>query len=101
MIHEPTEYEPTEYETAEYETAEHLSPPLCLVHYFSEHGPDPPAPDSKLRGRVAGRDGNLILLEFAAAPKSKPPQRDTRKVWDVLTLLLVVTSLIACAAAFR
>lgn len=91
MTHEPTEYE----------TTQHTSPPLCLVHYFSEHGPDPPPAHPKLLGRVAGRDGNLIFLEFAAAQKPKPRRRDPRKVWDTLTLLLIVTSLIACAAAFR
>ena len=95
MTHEPTEYESTEYETIKYP-----SPPLCLVHYFSEHGPDPPAPGPKLLGRVAGRDGNLIFLEFAA-PKPKPRHRDPRKVWDILVLLLVVSSLIASAIAFR
>ncbi len=94
-------HEPTEYESTEYEAAEHLSPPLCLVHYFSEHGPDPPPPSPKLLGRVAGRDGNLIFLEFAAAPKPKPRRRDPRKLWDTLVLLLVVSSLIASAIAFR
>ncbi len=91
-------HEPTEYDSTEYETTEHLSPPLCLVHYFSEHGPDPPPSHPKLLGRVAGRDGNLIFLEFAAP---KPRRRDPRKLWDMLTLLLIVSSLIACAAAFR
>ena len=91
MSHEPTEYE----------TTEHPSPPLCLVHYFSEHGPDPPAPSPKLLGRVAGRDGNLVFLEFAAVPKPQPRRRDTRKIWDVLMLLLIVTCLVGCAAAFR
>lgn len=91
MTHEPTEYE----------TTKHLSPSLCLVHYFSEHGPDPPPKSPKLLGRVAGRDGNLIFLEFTAAPKFKPCRRDPRKVWDTLTLLLIVVSLVACAAAFH
>lgn len=91
MTHEPTELE----------TMQHASPPLCLVHYFSEHGPDPPAAPPKLLGRVAGRDGNLIFLEFAAVPKSKPHKHDLRKVWDTLTLLLIVGSLVACAIAFR
>ncbi len=90
MTHEPTEYE----------TTEHPLPPLCLVHYFSEHGPDPPAASPKLLGRVVGRDGNLIFVEFAAAPKSKAC-RNTRKVWDALMLLLIVTCLVGCAAAFR
>ena len=89
MTHEPTEYE----------TTEHPLPPLCLVHYFSEpttseHGPDPPPAPPKPLGRVAGRDGNLIYLEFAAAPKPKPCRRDTRKVWDALMLLLLLACIV-------
>ncbi len=95
MTHEPTEYETTKYP----------APPLCLVHYLSEpkseHGPGPPAVSPKPLGRVAGRDGNLIFVEFAAAPKSKPRCRDTRKVWDALMLLLLLACVAGCAAAFR
>lgn len=91
MTHEPTEYE----------TTQHSSPPLCLVHYFSEYGPDPPLPKPKLLGRVVGRDGNLILLEFAAAPKPKPRQWDSNKVWDSLMLLLIMVCMAGCVAAFR
>ena len=89
-------HEPPELETAN--TAEQSLPPLCLVHYFSEHGPDPPPAHPKLLGRVAGRDGNLIFLEFAAAPKLKS-RRDTRKVWDALMLLLIVTCLVGCCGS--
>ncbi len=78
------------------------APPLCLVHYFGATGQGPP-PQSI--GRIAERDGNLLILEFAPPPKAAKARgqgkRIIAKVYDTLFLLLLLASLIACIAAFR
>ncbi len=89
-------------------------PPLCLVHYFAERGAYPPErnpkpPGRRSVGRVAERDGNLIILEFVPAPH-EPPERWRggrrgkslgMRVCDALMLLLFLASMLACLAAFR
>lgn len=105
MTHDTTGYDEMT------QRADHAAPPLCLVHYFTErdfterdHGPPPAAnrPDRSL-SRVASRDGNLIILEWAAPPPAPVrPRRPVRPKWgDVLALLLLLTCLAACVSAFR
>ena len=78
-------------------------PPLCLVHYFGASGQGPPR--SQSTGRIAERDGNLLILEFAPPPKPAKAKQQGRK-WrakaaDALFLLLLLASAIGCIAAFR
>jgi hypothetical protein len=106
-------YDITEYEEKPLITGE-STPPLCLVHYFAERSAYPPGrspkpPAGRMRGQVAERRGNLIILEFVAAPKrlvvrkKKPVSRKSRLawVWDGLLLVLLLASLMGCLAAFR
>lgn len=81
------------------------APPLCLVHYFAERSaypperePHPPGPG----GRVVARRDNLIILEFAAPPGRRHNRKGRMAhVCDVLMLLLLLASFLACLAAFR
>ena len=108
MTHDITEYEEKPL------TAGESATPLCLVHYFAERAAYPPGrspkpPAGRMRGQVAERRGNLIILEFVAAPKrvivrkKKPVSRKSRlaRVWDGLLLVLLLASLLGCLAAFR
>ncbi len=78
------------------------APPLCLVHYFGATGQSPPPPSV---GHIAERDGNLLILEFAAPPKVKLGTQQGRrlgaKAYDALCVLLLLVCAVACAAAFR
>ena len=78
------------------------APPLCLVHYFGATGLGPP---NRSIGHIAERDGNVLILEFAPPPKAAKARRLGKswaaKAYDALFLLLLLTSLIACIAAFR
>ena len=106
-------YDTTKYEEKEL-TAEEGKLPLCLVHYFAERtayppGRSPKPPARRMQGRVAERRGNLIILEFVAAPKrvvvrkKKPVSLKGRLtwVWDGLLLVLLLASLLGCLATFR
>ena len=74
-------------------------PPLCLVHYFGATGQGPPPPNA---GYIAEREENLLVLEFCPPPKpERIKQKRPVKAGDVLTLLLLLVSLLACIAAFR
>ena len=78
------------------------APPLCLVHYFGATGQGPP----EVRvGRIAERDGNLLILEFAPPPAVQKAKRFSKRVFlkpaDALFLLLLLVSLAACLVAFR
>ena len=83
-------------------SSDHSIPPLCLVHYFGATGQGPPPPSV---GHIAERDGNLLIIEFAAPPKVKPTVRYGKswlaKAFDTLFLLLLLVSAAACIAAFR
>ena len=95
------------------EIRDEATPPLCLVHYFTEWAAGPPErprkPPGARAGRVAERQGNLIILEFAPPPKPAPVRwrggTGGKNVWmrvcDALLLLLFLASLLGCAAAFR
>lgn len=78
------------------------APPLCLVHYFGATGQGPP---NQSIGRIAERDGNLLILEFAPPPKALKAKRRGKslmaRAFDSLLLLLLLSSVIACIAAFR
>ena len=88
------------------------APPLCLVHYFAERSAYPPErephpPGRRTQGRVVERRDNLIILEFAepsrrykrwGSPKHKG---GLAQACDVLLLLLLLASFLACLAAFR
>lgn len=82
--------------------SDHSAPPLCLVHYFGATGQGPPPPSV---GRIAERDGNLLILEFAPPPKAararRPGKSLVAKAFDSLLLLLLLVSAIGCIAAFR
>ncbi len=82
--------------------SEHSAPPLCLVHYFGATGQGPPGPSI---GRIAERDGNLLILEFAPPPKPPKGKRQRKslmaRAFDSLLLLLLLVSVIGCIAAFR
>ena len=82
--------------------SDHSAPPLCLVHYFGATGQGPPSPSV---GRIAERDGNLLILEFAPPPNAVKAKRQRKsllaKAFDSLLLLLLLVSVIACIAAFR
>ena len=84
------------------QTTDISAPPLCLVHYFGATGQGPPSPSL---GRIAERDGNLIILEFAPPPKEARARRRGKslmaKAFDSLLLLLLLVSLIGCILAFR
>ena len=75
---------------------------LCLVRYFGATGQGPPSPSI---GRIAERDGNLLILEFAPPPKEARARRRGKslleRAFDSLLLLLLLVSLIGCIAAFR
>ena len=88
------------------ESQQHLdtngAPPLCLVHYFGATGQGPP----EVRvGRIAERDGNLLILDFAPPPDVHKAKRFRKRVFlkpaDALFLLLLLVSFTACLAAFR
>ena len=83
------------------QTTDTSAPPLCLVHYFGATGQGPPGPSV---GRIAERDGNLLILEFAAPPKAVKARHGKRlmaRAFDSLLLLLLLVSVIGCIAAFR
>ena len=91
-------------------TEETAAPPLCLVHYFGAEAAYPPEPTLKppgtgMVGRVAEREGNLIILEFAPPPETKAVKPGSRKpaarIADALFWLFLLTCLIGCVAAFR
>jgi len=85
-------------------------PPLCLVHYLAERAASPPPPRGKppgesVTGRVAARDGNLIILEFAPAPQAGRPRRSRKsrlaRLCDFLFASLFLASLLGCFLALR
>ncbi len=82
--------------------SDHSAPPLCLVHYFGATGQGPP---NQSIARIAERDGNLLILEFAPPPKEAKAKRRGKslmaRAYDFLFLLLLLSSVIACIAAFR
>lgn len=86
------------------------APPLCLVHYFGAEAAYPPErnpkpPGDAVVGKIAERRGNLIILEFAPPPepnRAKPSREKLfAKIADALFLLLLLTCVIGCMAAFR
>ena len=91
-------------DTELFEPAETSSgpPPLCLVQYFGATGPGPPPPSL---GRIAERDGNLLIIEFAPPPKKADARTKGRnraaRAFDALGLLLLLASVIGCILAFR
>lgn len=81
--------------------SDHSAPPLCLVHYFGATGQGPP---NQSIGRIAERDGNLLILEFAPPPKAVKARQGKSlmaKAYDFLFLLLLLSCVIGCIAAFR
>lgn len=102
-----------ETDYTELEQAE-TRPPLCLVHYFAERAAYPPPPRGRPpggapQGRVAAREGNLIILEFVPAPP-EPPKRWRgglagkslgMRACDALMLLLLLASVLGCLAALH
>ncbi len=77
------------------------TPPLCLVQYFGATGQGPP---NQSIGRIAERDGNLLILEFAPPPKAMKARRGkslVTRAFDSLLLLLLLVSVIGCILAFR
>ena len=82
--------------------SDHSAPPLCLVHYFGATGQGPP---NQSIGHIAERDGNLLILEFAPPPRALKAKRQGKslmaRAYDFLFLLLLLSSVIACIAAFR
>ena len=87
-------------------------PPLCLRNYFDEHDgrlAQMPVkkPPGTCRARVIERRGNVIVLEFADAPKAPAPKprrragfgRWCRSGWDVAMVLLFLGTAVACLAA--
>lgn len=86
------------------------APPLCLVHYFGTEAAYPPERNPKpaggrVVGRIAERRGNLIILEFAPPPKPNRARLGHEKLFEkianALFLLLLLTCVICCVAAFR
>lgn len=112
MTHDTTDYDKNKYSEEEKKELDSVTP-LCLVHYFAEravYSPERPRkPPGQTDGRVIERRGNLIILEFAP-PAKTPPKKwrggsHGKSTWmlvcDTLTLLLLLASLLGCAAAFR
>ncbi len=100
----------TLFDENETQTEETAAPPLCLVHYFGTEAVYPPErppkpPGAGIVGRIAEREGNLIFLEFAPPPKRKAvkpgSKKDSTQIADALFLLLLLTCLVGCVAAFR
>ena len=86
------------------------APPLCLVHYFGAEAAHPPErnpkpPGAGVVGRIAERQGNLIILEFAPPPKANSARRSREKlvakIANAMFLLLLLICAIGCVAAFR
>lgn len=81
--------------------SDHSAPPLCLVHYYGATGQGPP---NQSVGRITERDGNLLILEFSPPPKALKARQGKSliaRAYDFLFLLLLLSSVIGCIAAFR